>query len=219
MGLKTVVFHGPSGSGKDTQLDLLEKDYDFMRIGGSAIKDQLLQEGHPLAIKADEYGKRGERYPDEVMYGMLEEWLADKDKNARWFFVSPVRKDTQVELFDDLLTKFDRQLDLFVHFTLSVDAAIERMAQRWFCPVCNTTYHKQYKKEKVDGICDNDGTPLMQRADDTPDGVRKRLEWYKSDLDPILHAYRSRGVLLEIDAAPSIEEIHTELLSQLKRYE
>lgn len=149
---------------------------------------------------------------------IFEEWLPRLDPKKPWFFVSPVRKETQIDLFDKLVQKFDRTLDLFVHFKLTESAAIERMSLRTYCEKCGTTYHSLYKKEKKEGFCDNDGTPLVKREDDNPDAIAKRLEWYNDDLKPILDTYRSRGILLEIDATPSIEVIHENLLKELQKY-
>ncbi len=219
MDIKTAIFHGPSGSGKDTQLDLLERSIEFQRISVSAVMAKLKEENNKTAMLADEYGKRGELYPDELVYEMLDIWVSRLDPSSNWYFVSPVRKATQIKLFDDLLRKFDRELDLFVHFDLSEGSAIERMSLRTYCPICSATYHSKYKKEKNEGLCDNDGTKLITRDDDKPDAIRKRLSWYKDEITPILDEYRQRGVLLEIDASPSIQEIQKDLLSRMKEYE
>lgn len=213
--MKTIIFHGPSGSGKDTQIDLLQGKIDFERVGGSLIMNALKEENNPLALQADEYGKKGERYPDEIVYGMFQIWIERIDPAKTWIFTSPVRSVPQIKLFDQLLLKVDRKLDLFIHFTLSEDAAIERMALRTSCPLCKTTYHSKYKPEKNLGYCDNDGEKLLHREDDQPESIKRRLGWYNDDIKPILDEYRSRGILREIDAAPAIPEIHKEVIKVL----
>jgi adenylate kinase len=218
MNLKTVIFHGPSGSGKDTQLDLLAKEIGFVRIGSSDVMRDLRSEEHELAKIADEYGKQGKLYPDEIIYGMLDVWLKRLDPDSRWFFVSPVRRSTQINLFEELISKHWRKLDLFVHFQLSEEAAIERMSNRRFCPSCNTTYHKLYKKEEKEGYCNNDNEKLIQRDDDKPEAIKTRLSWYNDDIEPILEEYDKRGLLLNIDASPSINEIHETLIGEIKKY-
>lgn len=218
MDLRTVIFHGPSGSGKDTQLDLLAKEIGFVRIGSSDVMRDLRSEGHELAKTADEYGKQGKLYPDEIIYGMLDIWSERLDPNSRWFFISPVRKKTQIELFDDLVSKHWRKIDLFVHFELSEESAIERLSNRRYCPECSSTYHKIYKREEKEGFCNKDGQELVQRDDDKPEAIKNRLEWYNDDIEPILKEYDKRGVLLNVDASPSIEEIHKKLVNELKRY-
>ena len=214
----TFVFHGPSGAGKDTQVDLLEDKISFERIGGSAVMRALLAEENELALKADEFGKRGELYPDELMFGMLGEWARRLSSDANWFFLSPVRKSTQIDLFEKLLDDHSRKLDLFIHFKLSEEAAIERMSLRRVCSKCGEMYHMKYKKPKIEGVCDVDGAELVQREDDQPESIKKRLEWYNSDIDPILTHYEEEGKLLEIDASPSIEDIHTDLMSKIAQY-
>ena len=219
MAIKTAIFHGPSGCGKDTQLDLLEKIYKFDRIGVSAVMAALKAENHEAAIRAAEYGKRGELYPDELVYEMLDIWVSRLEVDSNWFFGSPVRKGTQIVLFDELLAKHNRELDLFVHFRLSEEAAIERMSLRTYCPKCEATYHSKFKKEEKEGFCNNDGEILLTREDDKPEAIKKRLAWYQDDIDPILSEFEKRGILLEIDAAPSIEVIHKDLVQKMKEYE
>lgn len=215
MRIQTAIFHGPSGSGKDTQLDLLAKKVDYKRIAASSVMEELKKEGSELALRAEEYGKRGELYPDEFVYEMFDTWVSRLDPEAKWFFVSPVRKSTQIRHFDDLMVKYSRKLELFVHFDLSDEAAIERMSLRSYCPICRATYHSKYKPEKNEGLCDNDGAKLLHREDDSPEAIKKRLSWYRDDIDPILAEYESRGLLLRVDAAPSIQEIHSTLLKKL----
>ncbi len=217
MNIKTLIFHGPSGSGKDTQVDLLLEKFESEKITASSVMDSLKVEGSDIAKKADEYGKKGVLYPDELVYEMFDIWLSRLDSEKKWLFVSPVRKFTQVKLFDELVSKYNRVLDLFVHFDLPLEVAIERMSLRTYCPKCKTTYHKLYKKERVEGICDIDGEKLITREDDQPEAIKKRLAWYQDDINPILSEYQKRGILLRIDASPSIQEIHNVLYSELEK--
>ncbi|MCA9374918.1 nucleoside monophosphate kinase [Candidatus Dojkabacteria bacterium] len=213
--MNTLHFHGPSGSGKDTQLDLLEKLVDFERIGTGDMFRRMFEQGTELGKKANEYWGKGNLVPTELTYQLLEEWCKQFDPAKPWYFVSTVRAVDQISRFDDLLAKFDRKLDHFIHFALSEEAAIDRLSLRWYCPKDGTTYHEKYKKEKIKGICDKDGTQLIQRSDDKPDAIKQRMSFYRESIEPILSEYRSRGILIEIDAAPSIEEIHHEVVKVL----
>lgn len=213
--MKTVVFHGPSGSGKDTQVDLLVKKYEFENIGTGAMFRAMYKEGDIEAFKAYQYWSKGQFVPDELTYSMLQKWVKRFDPERHWAFVSVVRSPGQIEFFDNLLDSCERQLDHFVHFTLSEEMAIERMSLRKICPYCDTTYHQKYKPEKVEGFCDKCGTKLIQREDDQPDKMRIRLQEYNDSIAQILDVYRERGVLIEIDASPTIEEINQELIQKI----
>ncbi len=213
--MKTVLFHGPSGSGKDTQVDLLVEKYEFENIGTGNMFRTMYAQGDVEAIKAHGYWSKGLFVPNELTYSMLNRWVKQFNPEKDWAFVSVVRDPGQVPMFDKVLENIDRKLDYFIHFKLSEEAAIERMALRWVCSRCDATYHEKFKKEKVKGYCDKCGTMLIQREDDQPERIKLRLMEYNRTIGPILEAYSSRGVLVEIDASPSIEDIHKEVVQRL----
>lgn len=211
-----MLFHGPSGSGKDTQVDLLCEKYGLIKIGSGEAMRTLYAEGDPDGVRAaEDYANKGIFVDSELIYKIVEKYLTRFDTNSDWAFVSLVRKADQIKMFDDLLAKHNRTLDKFVHFTLSEEAAVERRVLRWYCPKCQKTYHKKYKPELKEGFCDVDGTPLTQREDDSREQTLSLLNEYNKDIKPILEEYRNRGILIEVDAAPSIEEIHADLLAKL----
>jgi len=213
--MKTVLFHGPSGSGKDTQVELLVAKYEFVNIGTGEMFRGMYKEGDIEAIKAYQYWSKGQFVPNELVYSMLTKWVTRFETDKHWAFVSVVRDPGQIELFDNLLSENGRTLDSFVHLTLSEEMAIERMSLRRICPYCDATYHIKYKREKVTGYCDRCGMKLVQREDDLPEKILLRLKEYNRTIAPILETYKQRGVLIEIDATPSIEEIHTQIVSKL----
>lgn len=213
---RTILFHGPSGCGKDTQVELLVDDYGFQNIGTGDMIRKLFAEGDKDAILATEYTTQGKFVPNEIIYNkMFPKWLDRFDNTKHWALVSVVREVGQIEYLDKLLQQKNRKLDMFIHFTLSPETAIERMSVRTYCPSCGMTFHPKFKKEKVQGICDKCNTKLIQRDDDKPEKIKERLREYNRTIEPILDTYRTRGILVEVDAAPSIEDIHKEILEIL----
>lgn len=210
-----ILFHGPSGSGKDTQVDLLVDKYGFEKIGTGEMFRRMYAEGDPDAIEAHSHYSKGHFVPNELTYKMFEKYLDKFDPKKDWAFVSVVRDAGQIPLFDDLLEKKNKTLDYFVHFVLSEEVAIERRALRWTCPKCQITYHEKYKPEKNKGYCDNCGTKLIQREDDTLENTKSLIREYNKTIEPILEEYCNRGILIEIDASPTIEEIHKEVIKAL----
>lgn len=211
----TILFHGPSGSGKDTQVELLVQKYSFENIGTGEMFRKMYSEGDLDAIRAYEYYSKGKFVPNDIVYKMFTKWLEKFDISKDWALVSVVRDIGQVQMLDDLLAAKGRKLDKFVHFTLSEEVAIERRALRWICSNCGSTYHEKYKQEKIKGYCDKCGTILTQRVDDTPEKTKSLLSEYNRTIAPILEEYRNRGILVEVDANPTIEEIHTNVVKVL----
>jgi adenylate kinase len=211
----TILFHGPSGSGKDTQVDLLVERYGFEKIGTGEMFRKMYSQGGEDAIKAHKYYSKGKFVPNDLTYKMFAKWLEKFNPKRDWAFVSVVRDVGQIPLFDDLLKQKERDLDFFVHFVLDEKTAIERRSLRWTCGNCGNTYHEKYKPEKRKGFCDKCGEKLTQREDDSPEATRKLLAEYNRTIKPILKEYRNRGVLVEIDARPGIEEIHQEVIKVL----
>ncbi len=213
--MKTILFHGPSGSGKDTQVDLLVQKYDFENIGTGEMFRRMYKEGDIDAFKAYQYWSKGQFVPNDITYSMLNKWVKKFDSTKSWAFVSVVRDPGQVDMFDKLLVDNGRKLDIFVHFVLSEEIALERMSLRWICPYCESTYHEVSKPESVKGYCNKCGTKLIQREDDQPDKIRLRLQEYRRTVEPIVDRYRTRGILIEVDASPTIEQVHADLIAKL----
>ena len=205
---KTILVHGPSGSGKDTQVDLLVEKFGFEKIGTGEMFRALSKKRNDIA----ELINSGKFIPSELTYELLNEWVKNYDGKKDWIFVSVVRTEDQIALFDNLLSKLERELDYFIHFSLTPEKAIERMSLRKVCSICGENYHEIHKPEKEQGICDKDGGKLIKREDDKPESIKKRLQGYDKSISPILREYERRGVLVDIDASPSIEEIHAEVL-------
>jgi adenylate kinase len=206
---RTILVHGPSGSGKDTQVDLLlEKLSNFEKIVTGDMFRKIAKTDEALSEQLN----AGIFPSSKLTYELLSKWMERYGIDNGWIFVSVVRRFDQIALLDELLQKYDRKVDLFIHFSLSAEKAIERMAWRKVCSVCGENYHEKYKPEKAFNVCDKDGGKLVRRDDDRPGSIKKRLSEYEKGIKPILDEYKKRGILVDIDASPSIEEIHAEVL-------
>ncbi len=214
---KTMLFLGPSGSGKDTQAEKLADMCGYEVIGtGEMFRDEEIRSTE-IGQKAFEYWGKGKWVPDDIVYELFTEWLKKYDPSKPWIFSQVVRTVPQIKLLDDLLLKnFNRKIDKVVYFSLSSDAAIERMSLRRYCPKCGRDYHLKYKKPKNGDVCDDDGSKLITRDDDHPEAILSRLNEFETKVKPVLEEYKKRGLLMEVDAAPSIDEIHEFLIRALE---
>jgi adenylate kinase len=211
----TILIHGPAGSGKDTQAKLLSSKFDFQVIGTGEMFRKMYSEGDIDAIRARESWSKGFWVPNNLTYKMFEKWIKRFDSTKDWVFVSVVREIGQIPMFDQLLEKQQRTLDKFLYFQLDEKTSVERLSLRRVCNNCDAIYHAKFKKEKIDGYCDKCGTLLSQREDDKEHKIKQRLMEDRRTIEPVVEEYKKRGLYVEIDASPSIEDIHKEVIEVL----
>ncbi|HEY8406269.1 MAG TPA: nucleoside monophosphate kinase, partial [Acholeplasma sp.] len=125
------------------------------------------------------------------------------------------RNPSQAAYFDKLLAELGMKLDVVFNITSETDMILFRITGRRTCPTCGRIYHIINHPPKVDGICDNDGTPLVQRADDTKETILKRLAVYNEQTYPLIDYYKKTGVLVNVDGNREIEPVTTDMFKLL----
>ncbi|MCC7289934.1 nucleoside monophosphate kinase [bacterium] len=213
--MKTILFHGQAGSGKDTQVEKLLEKFPVERIATGAMFRTMSSEGDPDAVKAMSKVDNGIWPTPEETYALVGKWFSRFDNSKDWVLVSVARYAEQIPFLDEALKPFDREVDLVIHFVLSEEVALERLAGRKICAKCQATYHPKFKPEKVEGVCDSCGSEIAVRVDDMPEKIKERFAQYAKTITPYLDEYKSRGILVEIDASGSIENIHQEVVKAL----
>ena len=104
-----------------------------------------------------------------------------------------------------------------VEIAVPREKLVERLSGRWVCPVCGTTYHIEFNPPKVAGICDREGAALIQRDDDKPEAIERRLSLYDTQTAPLLEYYRQRGLLAQVNGEQSIEAVTAEIIATVER--
>lgn len=200
-----VIFLGPPGSGKGTQAQKLSAEYGFKHISTGDILREAVRKGTELGKLAKSYMDRGELVPDDVMIGLIEDVLRNCE--------NPVIMDgfprtlPQAEAFDKLLDRLNFELRKVVLFDVPDDEIVKRLSARRVCPKCGAVYNMLYHPPKNDEICDVCGTKLIQRDDDRPETIRRRLEVYRRDTEPLIDYYRQKGLLAVVDGTGKVDEI------------
>lgn len=202
-----MLVIGPSGSGKDTQVDNLAKVCDCAKITTGDMFRSAYEQKTLQGIEAFELWSKGRWVNDTLTYEMLSDYVKRFVSDLPWILVAVVRRGSQIPMLDRLLEKNGRVLDRVLYFPLSEKAAVERMSLRRICPKCKADYHLKYKKPKMSDRCDLDGSKLITRDDDKPEAITNRIRSYNETISPILNEYRKRNILVEVDAAPPIADV------------
>jgi adenylate kinase len=205
-----VVFLGPPGAGKGTQARVLERRYGARQIATGDILRRHRQRGSELGKQAQGYMDRGELVPDELIIKMFEDELGDLDGFILDGFPRTV---PQAEALDTLLARLERPLTAVLLFDVAREELIRRLTGRWTNPRTGRVYHEISDPPKRPGICDDDGQPLVQRPDDRPETVTRRLDVYDKQTAPLIEYYKRTGLLVPINAMKPVDVVTEEIIT------
>ena len=206
MAVRLVIF-GRQGAGKGTQSAVLSEHYGAPHISTGDMLREAVSNATPIGLEAKSYMDAGRLVPDEVMLGVVEERLAQPDVVAGGFLLDGFpRTIVQAEALTGL-TPIDAAVDLVV----PVDVVIERISSRRVCSSCGRIY--SVDEPPAEGwTCDTCGGEVVQRADDTPEAVSKRLEAYTSETQPTIEWFDGKGVLVTVDGLGRRDEVSARLI-------
>jgi adenylate kinase len=208
-----LIFLGPPGAGKGTQAQILDQRFGAKQISTGDILRENRKQGTQLGKLAESYMQSGALVPDEVIIKMIE---AELDKLNDGFIMDGFpRTVAQAEAFDALLQENNMGLDGVVLFNADRPTLVTRLTARWTNPRTGRTYNSVTNPPRVPGVCDEDGGPLVQRDDDKPETVAKRLDVYDAQTAPLIDYYRRTGKLIEVNALASVDDVTREIVSKL----
>ncbi len=206
-----LVFLGPPGSGKGTQADVLHDRFGWVHLSTGDLFRENIAMGTPLGLKVKDILASGALVPDDVTVAMVMERLRKPDTTRGVVFDGFPRTQGQAEALDEALGREDRCIRSAVYFEIPDPVIVGRLSARRVCPKDGAVYNLISKPPCQDVVCDNDGAELIQRPDDRPEVVQKRLDVYREQTTPVIDYYRKKGLLQEIDATPDIGVVQSEL--------
>jgi adenylate kinase len=206
-----IVLLGPPGSGKGTQASALERRRGIPQIASGDLLRANVRDNTELGRKAKPYMDRGELVPDDLILDMMADRLAQPDAQRGYLLDGFPRTVKQAEALDERLRALGQELDAVVYLQVPEAEILRRLGGRRTCPQCNAIYHLDTMAPKRPGICDKCGAGLVQRDDEKPEVVRKRLEVYSVQTQPLLEYYRARGLLSEVDGMIGVDNVIREI--------
>jgi adenylate kinase len=205
-----LILLGPPGAGKGTQAERLTEDFGLPYIATGDMLRAEVKAGTELGAKAKEYMDRGDLVPDDVIIDMI---LSNIDRGdpagADGFLLDGFpRNIEQAEALDEALERLGRSLTAVLLIDVPDDEIIRRISGRRVCAKTGHVYHVDFDPPKHDGVCDQDGSKLVQRDDDKPETVRTRLDVYRKQTAPLIPFYEERGLLRRFDGIRPPTEVH-----------
>jgi adenylate kinase len=206
-GRQIVLLVGAVGAGKGTQATILSRELALPHVASGNLFREALRDGTPLGEEARGFMARGELVPDELTIAMVMERLARPDAAAGAILDGFPRTVRQAEALDATLAEHGEQIARVVFIEVPTEELIRRVSGRWVCPTCGTPYHVDTDPPRTSGICDREGTALVQRDDDRPEVVRARMEKQIPPMEAVVAHYEGAGVVTRVDGRLPIPEV------------
>lgn len=207
-----LILLGAPGAGKGTQAEKISEKYNIPTISTGNIIRAALKNGTEMGLKAKSYIDAGNLVPDDVVIGIIKERLAESDCQNGYILDGFPRTIPQAEALDEMGFAIDMALSIEV----ADEEIVKRMSGRRVCEKCGASYHTEYKKPEVEGVCNLCGGALVIRKDDEPETVKNRLDVYHSQTEPLKDYYKACGKLVCVEGQDKVEDTTRLVLTALE---
>ena len=211
-----VVLVGPPGAGKGTQAQLIAARLQIPHVSTGDIFRENVSEMTELGRQAKTFMNAGDLVPDEITVAMVRDRLAKPDAHAGFVLDGFPRTLIQAEQLQKTLAELDETLDVVLEMKPDDEELVRRLSGRRTCQGCGRIWHVDYDPTSVDNQCDECGSSLSQRDDDRPETIRRRLEVYREQTEPLVGFYADLGLLAVIDAVGTVDEVTLRAVQALR---
>jgi adenylate kinase len=209
-----LILLGPPGAGKGTQGERLKDDFALPYLGTGELLRKHKEEGSELGREAAAYMDNGDLVPDELVIGMILEEIEERGGDGFLLDGYP-RSVEQADALADALEENGRSLTAALLIDADDETVIKRLSGRRQCVKSGHLYHVLFDPPKRENVCDQDGSRLLQRDDDRPETIKKRLATYHDKTEPLIHYYEERGLLRRFDGTREANEVHDHVRATL----
>ena len=206
-----LLIMGRPGAGKGTQAVNIKEFYNIPHISTGDMFRAAIKNETKLGLLAKGYMDQGALVPDEVTIGIVQERLLEDDCKGGFLLDGFPRTIAQAEALDKFLSENDITLDAVLDVNVPAEILVRRMVGRRVCKTCGATFHVEFNAPKVEGICDNCGTALIQRADDTEATAVNRLSVYDNSTAPLLEFYSKKNILKTVNGDQSLDKVFEDI--------
>ena len=203
-----LILFGPPGAGKGTQAARLQEDFRLPYVATGDILRAAVKDGSELGLKAKGYMDAGKQVPDELLIDLVVDRIGADDARDGFILDGFPRTRAQADALAEAFEELGRRITAVLLFDVPDDDLVRRISGRRVSVKTGRVYHVESDPPKHEGHCDVDGSRLVQRDDDKPEVVKRRLEVYHEQTEPLVSYYDERGLLRRIDGTRSPTEVH-----------
>ena len=211
-----LVLLGPPGAGKGTQAEFIVDQYKIPHISTGDIFRKNIKEGTELGLRAKAFIDKGALVPDSLVVEIVEARLKEADCIKGFLLDGFPRTEFQAEELDKVLENMGVGLTAVLNIKVDPALLVSRAVGRRICRSCGATYHIINNPSTIEGICDKCDGELYQRSDDVEETVANRINVYMNETSPLIHYYKTRGKLVDIDGEQDIKIVSSDIVNALR---
>lgn len=213
-----LALLGAPGAGKGTQAEILAGKTGMRHIATGDMLREAVARGTEKGRAAKRYMERGELVPDELIVGIVRDELGSRDRAGNGVVLDGFpRTEAQAKALDEMLDEMGTELGAVIYIDVPEEELIRRLSGRRVCESCGANFHVYFNPPPAPEVCPNCGGKLRQRPDDAEETVKRRLQVYREQTEPLIQYYRKRGLLRRVDGRGSIQQVSSAIRAELER--